>query len=213
MEKNNYLFLLFFKLFLKQNYSMINDIKLKLDFFIKSFYKNEEFNITSYFSELNNSLLYKFNKELDRLSFLQKMLISFYIKNLNSLIKRNSYFMFDCYSFSSVNKYITSYRYDKYIKQLCKLNFLYFFLYFFFVLSILYISLKLNLASSVKFSKLPNKISKLTLLRSPHIDKKSREQFELLTHKSYVRSLNLFDNNIFSLIRFKNNYSYIEYLL
>ncbi len=30
---------------------------------------------------------------------------------------------------------------------------------------------------------LPTKISKFTILRSPHIDKKSREQFEIRTHK------------------------------
>lgn len=30
---------------------------------------------------------------------------------------------------------------------------------------------------------LPNKIQKFTVLRSPHIDKKSREQFEIRTHR------------------------------
>ena len=30
---------------------------------------------------------------------------------------------------------------------------------------------------------LPTKIEKLTVLRGPHIDKKSREQFEIRTHK------------------------------
>ena len=30
---------------------------------------------------------------------------------------------------------------------------------------------------------LPTKISRYTVLRSPHIDKKSREQFEIRTHK------------------------------
>ncbi len=30
---------------------------------------------------------------------------------------------------------------------------------------------------------LPNKIEKFTVLRGPHIDKKSREQFEIRTHK------------------------------
>ena len=30
---------------------------------------------------------------------------------------------------------------------------------------------------------LPTRISKYTVLRSPHIDKKSREQFEIRTHK------------------------------
>jgi small subunit ribosomal protein S10 len=30
---------------------------------------------------------------------------------------------------------------------------------------------------------LPTRINKFTVLRSPHVDKKSREQFEIRTHK------------------------------
>ena len=30
---------------------------------------------------------------------------------------------------------------------------------------------------------LPNRIQKFTILRGPHVDKKSREQFEIRTHK------------------------------
>jgi small subunit ribosomal protein S10 len=33
---------------------------------------------------------------------------------------------------------------------------------------------------------LPNRIERYTVLRGPHIDKKSREQFELQTHKRLV---------------------------
>ena len=33
---------------------------------------------------------------------------------------------------------------------------------------------------------LPNKITKFTILRSPHIDKKSREQFQLKSYKSKI---------------------------
>jgi len=33
---------------------------------------------------------------------------------------------------------------------------------------------------------LPTAINKMTVLRSPHIDKKSREQFEIRTHKRLV---------------------------
>ena len=33
---------------------------------------------------------------------------------------------------------------------------------------------------------LPTVINKMTVLRSPHIDKKSREQFEIRTHKRLV---------------------------
>ncbi|MEW6323986.1 MAG: 30S ribosomal protein S10 [Nitrospirota bacterium] len=33
---------------------------------------------------------------------------------------------------------------------------------------------------------LPTKIQKFTVLRSPHVDKKSREQFEIRTHKRLI---------------------------
>ncbi|MBI5049545.1 MAG: 30S ribosomal protein S10 [Nitrospirae bacterium] len=33
---------------------------------------------------------------------------------------------------------------------------------------------------------LPTKIHKITVLRSPHVDKKSREQFEIRTHKRLI---------------------------
>jgi small subunit ribosomal protein S10 len=33
---------------------------------------------------------------------------------------------------------------------------------------------------------LPTKISRFTILRSPHVDKKSREQFEIRTHKRII---------------------------
>ena len=35
---------------------------------------------------------------------------------------------------------------------------------------------------------LPTKIEKFTVLRSPHIDKKSREQFEIRTHRQIGRA-------------------------
>jgi small subunit ribosomal protein S10 len=33
---------------------------------------------------------------------------------------------------------------------------------------------------------LPTRINKFTVLRSPHVDKKSREQFEIRTHKRMI---------------------------
>ncbi len=33
---------------------------------------------------------------------------------------------------------------------------------------------------------LPTKITRFTILRSPHVDKKSREQFEIRTHKRLI---------------------------
>ena len=37
-----------------------------------------------------------------------------------------------------------------------------------------------------KIVPLPTKIQRYTVLRSPHIDKKSREQFEMRTHKRLI---------------------------
>ena len=36
---------------------------------------------------------------------------------------------------------------------------------------------------------LPTRISRFTVLRSPHVDKKSREQFEIRTHKRMLEIL------------------------
>ncbi len=36
---------------------------------------------------------------------------------------------------------------------------------------------------------LPTKLERFTVLRSPHIDKKSREQFEIRTHKRLIHIL------------------------
>lgn len=33
---------------------------------------------------------------------------------------------------------------------------------------------------------MPTRIQKFTVIRSPHIDKKSREQFEMRTHKRFI---------------------------
>ncbi|MBF0214343.1 MAG: 30S ribosomal protein S10, partial [Magnetococcales bacterium] len=37
---------------------------------------------------------------------------------------------------------------------------------------------------------LPTRISRYTVLRSPHVDKKSREQFEIRTHKRVIDIIN-----------------------
>ena len=45
---------------------------------------------------------------------------------------------------------------------------------------------KKNGAKVVGPVPLPTKIERYTVLRSPHVDKKSREQFEILTHKRII---------------------------
>jgi small subunit ribosomal protein S10 len=48
---------------------------------------------------------------------------------------------------------------------------------------------------------LPTEINKFTVLRSPHIDKKSREQFEMRTHKRLIDILEPTQQTIDSLMK------------
>jgi small subunit ribosomal protein S10 len=48
---------------------------------------------------------------------------------------------------------------------------------------------------------LPTKISRYTVLRSPHIDKKSREQFELRTHTRIIDILDPTQQTVDSLMK------------
>lgn len=48
---------------------------------------------------------------------------------------------------------------------------------------------------------LPTKIKKMTVLRSPHRNKKSREQFEIRTYKRLLDIYNIMDETMNSLIK------------
>ena len=48
---------------------------------------------------------------------------------------------------------------------------------------------------------LPVKTERWTVLRSPHVDKKSREQFELRTHKRLMDILNPTDKTVDALMK------------
>jgi small subunit ribosomal protein S10 len=48
---------------------------------------------------------------------------------------------------------------------------------------------------------LPTEINKFTVLRGPHIDKKSREQFEMRTHKRMVDILDPTQQTVDSLMK------------
>ena len=47
----------------------------------------------------------------------------------------------------------------------------------------------------IQYKRSPIKCKKITVLRSPHIDKKSREQFQICSHKRTL-SFTLFDKNL-----------------
>lgn len=61
----------------------------------------------------------------------------------------------------------------------------------------LVLNTKLKNISNIKCStvSLPKKIKKITVLKSPHINKTSREQFEIRSYKNLI-TLNLIDTNI-----------------
>ena len=48
---------------------------------------------------------------------------------------------------------------------------------------------------------LPTKINKFTVLRSPHVDKKSREQFEIRVHKRLIDIMDTTPQTIDSLMK------------
>ncbi len=48
---------------------------------------------------------------------------------------------------------------------------------------------------------LPTRISKYTVLRSPHVNKKSREQFEMRTHKRLIDIINPTSDTINALMK------------
>ena len=48
---------------------------------------------------------------------------------------------------------------------------------------------------------LPTRINRYTVLRSPHVDKKSREQFEIRTHKRLIDILEPTQHTIDSLMK------------
>jgi ribosomal protein S10 len=59
-------------------------------------------------------------------------------------------------------------------------------------------------------SKLPTKFHKFTILRSPHIDKRSREQFEITTHKSIINGYSILEHEYINFIEKKINNNYFE---
>lgn len=48
---------------------------------------------------------------------------------------------------------------------------------------------------------LPTKIEKFTVLRSPHVNKKAREQFEMRTHKRLIDIINPDENVVKALMK------------
>jgi small subunit ribosomal protein S10 len=59
-----------------------------------------------------------------------------------------------------------------------------------YLLNLKTLAAKIGVKNLIGPIRLPNKIKRWTVLRSPHIDKKSREQFEWVIHKRYLEVIN-----------------------
>jgi len=209
MNSNN-LYYLFLQLFLKKSLFFIKKLNINSNIIVKSFYKNEDINVISSFNKLNVNILDNITTNLLELKYFYKLIGYLYIKNNNSLLNNNFFINIDN-SYSNKLYLVSSNKFN--LKNKVNLNIIYFLFNYYLLFFVFNLNLKIkNNKKLYSISKLPNKISKITVLRSPHIDKKSREQFEILTHKSYIQSVNLFNNNIVNIINNKTNNSYIEYI-
>lgn len=118
--------------------------------------------------------------------------------DLNSICKDYLFFfsLFDLNStFYFSTFYLTYFNYSN-LYDICaiyntKLMYIYIlnvlsFYFFFFYISFFSCNLLFFFSLSINFASLPNKLVKFTVLKSPHTDKKSREQFELKTYKKVL---------------------------
>jgi hypothetical protein len=213
------LILFFFELSLKKKKNWNNKLMLNLNLVVKSFYKNEEFSLLNNLLYINNNLLYKFSNNLFKIYYLFKLLSFFVINDYtnfkNNMVINDRYINYKLNTplfkdLKILNKSLSFIK-KKNNNKFKKLNNYYFIsIYFFFMYFIYLLNLKLLNNNNFIISKLPNKNKKITLLRSPHIDKKSREQFEIITHKSMITSTNFLGEKTIDFLSRKTNNLYIE---
>lgn len=207
--KTNPLKILFEKLIISQYSNWTRKSNLRFRFSVKSYYKNDEIRIVNLLNKINKKILSNLSKSLSESLYLYKILSFLLIKrNLNN--KNLSYKYSNSLDYINDNYYLSKkeINYKNYISN----DLLLFSLIQFYFLSFVFLfSLKFQLKDTVQNTKLPNRSSKITLLRSPHIDKKSREQFEVVTHKSVINLVNFVGNDIKNLIVKESDSSYIEF--
>lgn len=215
-ETFNKIKFIFFELSYKKNKNWNNKLMLNLNLVIKSFYKNEELILSNNLKSINNNLSYVFYNNLYNTCFLYKLLSFFYIKNLSdsSYFKSSNYYNFNKNSFLFNTKLLKSINHFHIEKNTNKSkffnNYYLILVYLYFIEFSHHLNMKILNESKYSVSKLPNKSKKITLLRSPHIDKRSREQFEIVTHKSLISGTNLLDSNIIDFLIQKTDNTYIE---
>lgn len=208
---------IFIKLLLRNKTYWANRLNLHSKVVIKSFYKNSELLLLNSMKNINALLLETINNSLNSYSFINQILLfsllhnnllSKYYVHSTKLIKSDS--VSDMSSNSSI---IIPSNYDN-ISMLSNhnTNILYHLIFSVYINIINVLNSKFLYKFDWTLSKLPKHSYKYTVLRSPHIDKKSREQFEILTHKSLISGLNLLSSYSIDYIKNKSNNEYIEYM-
>jgi hypothetical protein len=186
---------------------------------IKSFYKNSESSLLSSMRSINALLLESISNSLNSYSFINQVLLFSHLHNklLSKFSLSGSVFLTsDSVSHLSSNNLIISTLNVRNLFNVCRNNsnisILYHIIFSIYINIINIFNSKLLYDFNWSSSKLPKHSHKYTVLRSPHIDKKSREQFEILTHKSLISGLNLLGSDSVNYIKNKSNSEYIEYI-
>lgn len=208
---------IFIKLLLRNKIYWANRLNLHSKIVIKSFYKNSESSLLSSMRSINALLLKSISNSLNSYSFINQILLfSFLHNNLLSkyYMSGSTFLKSDSVSYMSSNTGIVSTFNvgNNFLSSNTNAGILYHVLYSVYVNFINVLNLKLFNNFNWTLSRLPNNSSKYTVLRSPHIDKKSREQFEIITHKSLISGLNLLSSDSINYIKSKSNNEYIEYI-
>lgn len=208
---------IFIKLLLRNKKYWANRLNLHSKIVIKSFYKNSESSLLSSMRSINALLLESISNSLNGYSFINQILLfSFLHNNLLSkyYVSGSAFLTSDSVSnMSSSTSIVSASNVDNTVMlSNTSTSVLYHTMFSVFVNTMNVLNSKLLYNFDWTLSKLPNHSHKYTVLRSPHIDKKSREQFEILTHKSLISGLNLLSTDSINYIKNKSNSEYIEYI-
>jgi len=208
---------IFIKLLLRNKTYWANRLNLHSKVVIKSFYKNSELLLLNSMKNINALLLETINNSLNSYSFINQILLfSLLHNNLLSkyYVPSTKFIKSDCVSdMSSNSSIIIPSNYDNFsMLSNHNTNILYHLVFSVYINILNVLNSKFLYKFDWTLSKLPKHSYKYTVLRSPHIDKKSREQFEILTHKSLMSGLNLLSSYSIDYIKNKSNNEYIEYM-
>ncbi len=210
---------LFLKLLLKNKFFWNEKLKLNSNLVVKSFYKNAELEFLPSMLDINNKLLKVINNSLYEFIYIYKLVCFIYLRNINlnkltnlsnslKILRTNKLFNLKTNSKLIINS-INNSMYMANNNLLNNSSYIYNILYYLYIYYTYLLSNKLLHKFNWKVSKLPKHSEKITILRSPHIDKKSREQFEIITHKTRIIGLNVLGDATMNYLKSKSNNTYI----